>query len=80
MAMYEVAKKLEPTRPVHYEGQNAAADIDSHMYPSIANMSRFDQQESDKPYFLCDVAHSMGNASRAILPSIGTISKINPSE
>lgn len=62
MAMYEVAKKLEPTRPVHYEGQNAAADIDSHMYPSIANMSRFDQQESDKPYFLCEYAHSMGNA------------------
>ena len=79
MAMYEVAKKLEPTRPVHYEGQNAAADIDSHMYPSIANMSRFDQQESDKPYFLCEYAHSMGNAP-AILPSIGTISKINPSE
>lgn len=62
MAMYEVAKKLEPTRPVHYEGQNAAADIDSHMYPSIPGMSRFDQQDSDKPYFLCEYAHSMGNA------------------
>jgi beta-galactosidase len=60
--MYQKAKELEPTRPVHYEGKNAAADIDSHMYPSIPQMNSFDQQESDKPYFLCEYAHSMGNA------------------
>jgi beta-galactosidase len=60
--MYQRAKELEPTRPVHYEGKNAAADIDSHMYPSIALMNSFDQQESEKPYFLCEYAHSMGNA------------------
>jgi beta-galactosidase len=61
-AMYAKARELDPSRPVHYEGQNSAADIDSHMYPSMTVMSEFDQEESDKPYFLCEYAHSMGNA------------------
>ena len=61
-AMYRKAKELDPSRPVHYEGQNSAADIDSHMYPDIPRMSNFDQQESDKPYFLCEYVHAMGNA------------------
>ncbi|MDR2039322.1 MAG: DUF4981 domain-containing protein [Bacteroidales bacterium] len=60
--MYQRAKELDPTRPVHYEGKNRVVDIDSHMYPSVEGMSRFDQQESDKPYFLCEYAHAMGNA------------------
>ena len=60
--MYKRAKELDPTRPIHYEGKNDAADIDSHMYPDIPRMSRFDQEKSDKPYFLCEYAHSMGNA------------------
>lgn len=61
-AMYKRAKELDPSRPVHYEGKNDAADIDSQMYPDIARMSRFDQLDTDKPYFLCEYAHSMGNA------------------
>lgn len=61
-AMYKRAKELDPSRPVHYEGKNDAADIDSQMYPDIARMSRFDQLDTNKPYFLCEYAHSMGNA------------------
>jgi beta-galactosidase len=60
--MYKKAKEMDPVRPVHYEGNNAFADIDSHMYPDIPRMSRFDQETSDKPYILCEYAHSMGNA------------------
>lgn len=60
--MYKVAKLLDPSRPVHYEGKNEIADIDSHMYPSMSRMAAFDQQDTDKPYFLCEYAHSMGNA------------------
>jgi beta-galactosidase len=60
--MYKLAKKLDPTRPIHYEGKNKIADMDSHMYPSIERMMQFDQQQSDKPYFLCEYAHAMGNA------------------
>lgn len=62
VGMYNLAKKLDPTRPIHYEGKNEIADIDSHMYPSLDRMIQFDQQKSDKPYFLCEYVHAMGNA------------------
>ncbi|WP_029906902.1 glycoside hydrolase family 2 TIM barrel-domain containing protein [Prevotella sp. 10(H)] len=60
--MYKLAKQLDPSRPIHYEGKNDAADIDSHMYPDLRRMAAFDQQDTDKPYFLCEYVHSMGNA------------------
>ena len=60
-AMYKRAKEMD-SRPVHYEGKNDIADIDSKMYPSVDNLSWADQQDSDKPYFLCEYAHAMGNA------------------
>lgn len=56
------AKTIDTSRPLHYEGKNEVADIDSHMYPSVAGMASFDQRDSDKPYFLCEYAHAMGNA------------------
>lgn len=61
-AMYDKAKELDPTRPVHYEGKNSIADIDSNMYPSVDGMTNFDQQDTDKPYFICEYVHAMGNA------------------
>lgn len=61
-AMYNKVKELDVSRPVHYEGNSLFADIDSHMYPNIARMQSFDQKESDRPYFLCEYAHAMGNS------------------
>lgn len=61
-AMYKRAKELDPTRPIHYEGFNAIADMDSKMYPSVDNMTQIDQENSDKPFFLCEYAHAMGNS------------------
>ncbi len=61
-SLYVEVKRLDASRPVHYEGKNDAADIDSHMYPDLARMRAFDSQPSDRPYFLCEYAHSMGNA------------------
>jgi beta-galactosidase len=61
-AMYTRAKELDPSRPVHYEGKNDLADMDSNMYPSMEHMTRFDQSDRDKPYFLCEYVHAMGNA------------------
>jgi len=58
----KLTRQLDPSRLVHYEGRNESADIDSHMYPSLDRMASFDQQVSDKPYFLCEYAHAMGNA------------------
>ena len=59
--VYKEARKLDP-RPIHYEGKNKIADMDSRMYPSIESMQKQDQEKSDKPYFLCEYAHAMGNA------------------
>ncbi|MDU1893007.1 MAG: glycoside hydrolase family 2 TIM barrel-domain containing protein, partial [Dysgonomonas sp.] len=59
--VYKVTHELDPSRPVHYEGKNEAADIDSHMYPALDRMASFDQQDTDKPYFLCEYVHAMGN-------------------
>ena len=51
-------------RLIHYEGMNEVADMDSRMYPNLPNMIRLDREESlkDRPFFLCEYAHAMGNA------------------
>lgn len=66
---YETAKRLDATRPVHYEGTRidkdyggcAYSDFYSKMYPSMDWMSR-NTSDKDKPMFLCEYAHAMGNA------------------
>ena len=61
VAMRDAVKALD-NRPIHYEGQNEVADIDSQMYPSLEAMEARDRDGSAKPYFLCEYAHAMGNA------------------
>jgi beta-galactosidase len=69
-AMYDYAKKADPSRPVHYEGDANAisADMYSYMYPSVKRLTRLAKEEgvaSDgsftKPIVLCEYAHAMGN-------------------
>lgn len=59
--VYNEARKLDP-RPIHYEGKNDIADMDSRMYPSIESMIEQDKQARNKPFFLCEYAHAMGNS------------------
>lgn len=61
-AMYEAAKAIDASRMIHYEAKNNLADMDSQMYPSVENMIAFDKEPRNKPYFLCEYAHAMGNA------------------
>lgn len=61
-AMYKVTKEMDPSRMIHYEAKNNLVDMDSHMYPSVENMIAFDKEPRNKPYFLCEYAHAMGNA------------------
>ena len=49
-------------RLIHYQGYNESADMDSSMYPSMEVMIKMDTTNSEKPYFLCEYAHAMGNA------------------
>ncbi|KAF7198394.1 Beta-galactosidase [Pseudocercospora fuligena] len=68
-AMYEYAKSIDPTRPVHYEGDSKAlsADMFSYMYPSVERLIKLCETEGvtdgkfDKPVVLCEYAHAMGN-------------------
>ena len=65
---YEEASRLDK-RPVHYEGTrmgktyggNAASDLYSKMYPNMEWMAEH-ANGKDKPMFLCEYAHAMGNA------------------
>ena len=66
---YEAAHRMDPTRPVHYEGTridrdfggSAYSDFYSKMYPSMDWMAK-NTSDMDKPMFLCEYAHAMGNA------------------
>ena len=58
----EVILKIDPTRPIHYEGDNKYGDVDSCMYPSVSSLERSGENKSEKPYLMCEYAHSMGNA------------------
>ena len=62
VAERDAVKALDPSRPIHYEGQNGIADMDSQMYPALEVMERNDRNGNAKPYFLCEYAHAMGNA------------------
>ncbi|TFG96615.1 MAG: DUF4981 domain-containing protein, partial [Calditrichales bacterium] len=62
LAMQAHAHQTDPSRPVHYEGYNDAADVYSRMYPEISRMIKYAEDPHDKPYFICEYAHAMGNA------------------
>ncbi|MFM7320581.1 MAG: glycoside hydrolase family 2 TIM barrel-domain containing protein, partial [Armatimonadota bacterium] len=52
----------DPTRPIHYERDNAVADVDSTMYPGVDGVVAEGRRKSEKPFFVCEYAHAMGNA------------------
>lgn len=54
--------KLDHSRPIHYEGDNSVADIESSMYPSVNSLIEAGEKQSPKPFFMCEYAHAMGNA------------------
>ncbi len=56
-------KKRCSERPVHYEAYWEPCDMDSNMYPSVAHVANMGKQKTGRPYFICEYAHAMGNAS-----------------
>lgn len=62
VAEYEAVRSIDPSRPIHYEGMNSIADMDSRMYPSVESMIQSDRNGSQKPFFLCEYNHAMGNS------------------
>ncbi len=61
-AEYAAVKAIDTSRPIHYEGMNSIADMDSRMYPSIESMIATDRNGNQKPFFLCEYDHAMGNS------------------
>lgn len=67
-ACYDAAHQLD-SRPVHHEstrdgkefGGNRFSDLYSKMYPGMDWMDKY-SNTFDKPMFICEYAHAMGNA------------------
>ncbi len=65
----ERIKAMDVTRPLHYESMhhaldsadNSGIDIYSVMYPAIRDMYRYMKDAPERPYFLCEYSHAMGN-------------------
>ncbi|GAA4458012.1 glycoside hydrolase family 2 TIM barrel-domain containing protein [Novipirellula rosea] len=65
-ACFQAIKDLDNSRPVHYERNadpSAIDDMDSVMYPSVDYLHSVGKQDSARPFFVCEYAHSMGNAT-----------------
>ena len=62
VAARETIRSLDLSRPIHYEGRNSVADIESNMYPSVQAIINKGNETSPKPYFMCEYAHAMGNS------------------
>ena len=56
------ARRLDPTRPIHYERHNEIADVDSFMYLEPKTLAEVAVEVPDRPVFLCEYAHAMGNS------------------
>ena len=62
--MYDYIKSVDPSRPVHYEGDFEAQTVEmySQMYPTVDSIIEFAKEPNfKKPLVLCEFIHAMGN-------------------
>ena len=70
--MSELFRRLDGTRPVHYEGVDhderipETTDIASKMYTPVKQIREILAERRDKPFILCEYTHSMGNSNGAM--------------
>ena len=63
-AMAAAARKIDPTRLIHYERDLEAetADVLSQMYTDVHKVIEIGKQrKAEKPFVMCEYAHAMGN-------------------
>jgi beta-galactosidase/beta-glucuronidase len=63
-AMADLARELDPSRLIHYEGCHDArmADCFGSMYSTVEELARWGRQvELDKPHIFTEYGHAMGN-------------------
>ena len=72
LAMGDLFRELDDTRPVHYEGTHwdprypETTDIFSRMYAPVVEIKEYLETHREKPYVLCEYAHAMGNSCGAL--------------
>ena len=75
LEMSREMRRLDPTRPVHYEGDmhmeenrriREITDIETEMYTPAARVREYLKTHRDKPFILCEYTHSMGNSNGAM--------------
>ncbi len=70
--MSQFFRKVDPDRLVHYEGlfhdrsYNDTSDMESQMYPSVANIKKHLAADRSKPFICCEYCHTMGNSGGAM--------------
>ncbi|MBN2853252.1 MAG: DUF4981 domain-containing protein [Clostridia bacterium] len=65
LSMIAEIKKYEDKLPIHFEraAKEKEVDVISSMYTNVDDIIKEAKDKSDnRPYFLCEYAHSMGNA------------------
>ncbi len=60
-ACADAVRRLDVSRPVHYESMSEVADIESCMYPDVP-MLEWRGRHGGKAFFVCEYAHAMGTA------------------
>ena len=78
LAMSREFRRLDPTRPVHYEGDHQIdaidpslrireiTDIETEMYTPADRIRTYLKEHREKPFILCEYTHSMGNSNGAM--------------
>jgi beta-galactosidase len=74
--MYSAMKRLDPTRPIHYESKTPSYmrnpewgttlpkyDIITTMYPSLEQVIILTEKDPTRPVIICEYAHGMGNST-----------------
>ncbi len=70
--MSQLFRKLDATRPVHYEGifwdrrYNETSDIESQMYTPAEQIKEYLSKDKKKPFICCEYLHAMGNSCGAM--------------
>ena len=78
LEMSREIRRLDPTRPVHYEGDHQVdgidpslrlreiTDIETEMYTPADRVRKYLREHREKPFILCEYTHSMGNSNGAM--------------
>ncbi|MHA6483364.1 glycoside hydrolase family 2 TIM barrel-domain containing protein [Paenibacillus sp. strain BS8-2] len=77
IAMAKWTRERDSARPIHYEGaaslylghpDTSALDMESRMYASVPEIEAYAKDEANnKPLFLCEYSHAMGNGPGDLL-------------